>query len=143
MVRIRLSRVGAKGQPSYRVVVVDSRSPRDGRFIEKIGFHNPRTSPETIEIDEARALHWLQKGAQPSEAVHRILDRAGTLKRFEQLRAGESLEELVAQAKAEAAARPAVDPRTRQDRVSAAPKKASRSKKAEAEPAAEETASEA
>jgi small subunit ribosomal protein S16 len=115
MVRIRLRRVGAKRQPSYRIVVADSRSPRDGRYIEKIGFYNPRTEPATMELDEARALYWLSKGAQPSDAVVRILNTLGTSGRFERFRTGEAMEMLVAEAEAEAAARPPVDPRTRRD----------------------------
>lgn len=102
MVRIRLRRVGAKKQPSYRVVVADSRSPRDGRFVEVIGFYNPRTEPETVTIKEERALHWLSVGAQPSRAVIRLLKNQGTLARFERLKQGESLEALLADA-AEAA----------------------------------------
>ncbi len=98
MVKIRLRRVGAKKQPSFRVVVADSRSPRDGRFIEKIGFYNPRTEPETLRIDEARALHWLQVGAQPTESVTRLLRTTGTMERFERLKQGEPLEDLVAEA---------------------------------------------
>ncbi len=133
MVRIRLRRVGAKNQPSYRVVVADGRSPRDGRFIEKIGFYNPRTEPSTIEIDEERALHWLNNGAQPSNAVRRLLVKMGTMDRFERLRKGEALEALLAEAEAEAAARKPVDPRTRRDEAAKAPKKA----KAEEEPVAE------
>jgi len=98
MVRIRLRRVGAKKQPSYRVVVADSRSPRDGRFVEVIGFYNPRTEPETVTIKEERALHWLSVGAQPSRAVIRLLKNQGTLARFERLKQGESLEALLADA---------------------------------------------
>lgn len=101
MVRIRLRRVGAKGQPSYRIVVADSRSPRDGRFIEIIGFYNPRTEPSTMEVKEDRALYWLSVGAKPSEPVMRILKNLGTLDRFERLRQGESLEALVEEATAE------------------------------------------
>ncbi|MEA3460096.1 MAG: 30S ribosomal protein S16, partial [Chloroflexota bacterium] len=82
MVRIRLRRVGKKKQPSYRVVVADSRSPRDGRFIETIGFYNPLTDPPTARINEERALYWLSQGAQPSEAVARLLEKQGTLDRF-------------------------------------------------------------
>jgi len=77
MVRIRLRRVGAKKQPSYRVVVADQRSPRDGRFIEIIGHYDPRTDPPTVVIKEDRALFWLQRGAQPSDAVARMLKNAG------------------------------------------------------------------
>jgi small subunit ribosomal protein S16 len=98
MVRIRLRRVGAKGQPSYRIVVADSRSPRDGRIIESIGHYNPLTDPPTVAVDEERALYWLNVGAQPSEAVHGILNTLGTLGRFERLRQGESMDALVAEA---------------------------------------------
>ena len=76
MVRIRLRRVGAKKKPTYRVVVADQRSPRDGRFIESIGHYDPRTDPPTVVIHEARALHWLSVGAQPSETVHSMIKRA-------------------------------------------------------------------
>ncbi len=76
-VKIRLRRVGAKKQPSYRVVVADSRSPRDGRFIEIIGFYNPRTKPTTITIDADKARKWIGNGAQPTESVASLLYRAG------------------------------------------------------------------
>ncbi len=78
-VRIRLRRTGGKKQPSYRVVVADSRSPRDGRFIENIGHYNPRTDPATVEIDEERARYWLSQGAQPSDAVARLLEKKGVI----------------------------------------------------------------
>jgi small subunit ribosomal protein S16 len=71
--------VGAKKQPHYRVVVQDSRAPRDGKFIEIIGNYNPRTEPPTMELDAERAVHWLSVGAQPSEAVRRMLDKLGIL----------------------------------------------------------------
>ncbi len=77
MVRIRLRRVGSKGQPSYRIVVADQRSPRDGRFIENIGNFNPRSEPNEIAINAERAQYWLSRGAQPSEAVARLLRNAG------------------------------------------------------------------
>lgn len=112
MVRIRLRRMGLKGQPSYRIVVTDQRSPRDGRFIEIIGHHNPRTEPATDIIKEDRALHWLNVGAQPSPAVERILKRTGTLDRLARLRKGEAVETLVAEAATHAAANP-VSPKTR------------------------------
>jgi len=104
MVRIRLRRVGRKKQPSYRIVVADARSPRDGRYIEVIGFYNPRTQPATMTIKEDRALYWLSNGAQPSDPVQRILDRLGTLARYERLRQGEAVEALVAEAQAQFAA---------------------------------------
>ena len=72
-VKIRLTRVGSKKNPIYRVVVADSRSPRDGRFIEIVGRYNPQTEPSTIELDEDKVRGWLGKGAQPSNAVSRLL----------------------------------------------------------------------
>lgn len=79
MVRIRLRRQGAIRQPTYRVVVADQRSPRDGRIVENIGFFNPRTEPETVQIDTERARYWLSVGAQPSLAVARLLKAAGVM----------------------------------------------------------------
>ncbi|MGI8886687.1 MAG: 30S ribosomal protein S16 [Gaiellaceae bacterium] len=76
--RIRLTRVGSKKNPIYRVVVADSRSPRDGRFIEIIGRYNPQTDPSTIELDEDKVKEWLEKGAQPSEPVARLIKVAGS-----------------------------------------------------------------
>ena len=72
-VRMRLTRVGSKKNPIYRVVVADSRSPRDGRFIDIVGRYNPQTDPSTIDLDEAKVREWLQKGAQPSDSVARLL----------------------------------------------------------------------
>jgi small subunit ribosomal protein S16 len=103
MVKIRLRRVGARKQPSYRIVATDSRAPRDGRFIEAIGFYNPRTEPATVDIQEDRALYWLSVGAQTSEAVERLFKNAGTLARYERLKQGEDLAVLVAEAEAEQA----------------------------------------
>lgn len=97
MLRLRLRRVGRKKQPSYRIVVAESTSPRDGKSVEVVGFYNPRTEPETLRIHEDRALHWLSVGAQPSEAVARLLKNNGTLDRLARLRAGESLEALAAE----------------------------------------------
>lgn len=77
MTRIRLLRTGKKKQPSYRVVVADQRSRRDGAFVEIIGHYNPLTDPSTIKINEDKALHWLEVGAQPSESVIALLKRAG------------------------------------------------------------------
>jgi small subunit ribosomal protein S16 len=78
-VRIRLTRVGATKQPSYRVVVADARSARDSRAIETIGHYNPRTEPIELNVDEARAKEWLSKGAQPSDTVVRLFKQAGIL----------------------------------------------------------------
>jgi small subunit ribosomal protein S16 len=81
MVKIRLRRVGAKGQPSYRLVVADSRSPRDGAFIAIIGHYNPLSDPETVVINEEKALHWLQQGAQPTDTAARLLTKAGIIEK--------------------------------------------------------------
>ena len=98
MVRIRLRRQGLKRQPSYRVVVTDQRKARNGSYLENIGHYNPRTRPATEIIEEERALYWLSVGAQPSDAVRRLLEHTGTWQRFERLRAGESMEDLVREA---------------------------------------------
>ncbi len=79
-VRIRLKRMGAKKSPFYRIVVADSRSPRDGRFIEEIGFYNPTTEPITLKINEEKAQQWLQEGAQPSDTVRVLFNKAGISK---------------------------------------------------------------
>jgi len=115
MVKIRLRRVGARKQPSYRIVVADARSPRDGRFIETIGVYNPRTEPETVVIKEERALYWLSVGAQPTKPVIRLLKKQGTWARFERLKQGEPLEALLAEADEAAQALPAVSPKTRRE----------------------------
>lgn len=81
-VRIRLKRIGAHKSPFYRVVVSDSRSPRDGRFIEEIGTYNPLAAPAAVTIDEEKALKWLNNGAQASDTVRSILSKAGVLKKF-------------------------------------------------------------
>ena len=96
MVKIRLMRVGMKGTPSYRVVIADSRSPRDGRIIETIGWYDPLTEPSTIKIDAEKAKHWLSVGAQPTESTRSLLRRAGVLER-----------PAASAEKAEAAAKPA------------------------------------
>jgi small subunit ribosomal protein S16 len=78
-VRIRLTRVGATKQPTYRFVVADSRSARDGRSLDTLGHYNPRTDPIVLEIDAEKASKWLSQGAQPSETVERLFRRAGIL----------------------------------------------------------------
>jgi len=78
-VRIRLTRVGATKQPTYRLVVADSRSARDGRAIDTIGHYNPRKDPIELVVDEAKAKDWLSKGAQPSDTVRRLFKQAGVL----------------------------------------------------------------
>jgi small subunit ribosomal protein S16 len=72
-VKMRLRRMGAKHQPSYRIVIADSRSPRDGRYIDQVGFYNPLTNPATIRLDQTKAVQWLSKGAQPTEVVSILL----------------------------------------------------------------------
>lgn len=84
MLRIRLRRVGKKKQPQYRVVVADSRAPRDGAFVETIGHYNPLTDPATVRIDEEKARLWLSRGAQPSERVQRLLASQGILEKTAQ-----------------------------------------------------------
>ena len=97
MLRIRLSRTGKKKQASYRIVVTDVRNKRDGRIVERIGHYNPLPNPMEFNIEEARALHWLKSGAQPSDAVLRLLEKQGTMGRLKRLHAGESIEALVAE----------------------------------------------
>jgi small subunit ribosomal protein S16 len=102
MVRIRLRRVGGKKQPSYRIVVADKESPRDGRFLEILGFYNPRTDPPTLEMNEDRIYEWLSKGAQPSDSLKQMLTSSGLMDRFERFKKGEALEVLLQEAEAAA-----------------------------------------
>lgn len=97
MLRIRLSRTGKKKQASYRVVVADIEAKRDGRVVERIGYYNPRSEPLEYRIEEERALYWLSVGAQPSDAVRRLLEKQGTIDRLTRLRQGEDFETLVAE----------------------------------------------
>ncbi len=99
MVRIRLRRTGLRHQSSYRIVVADKESPRDGRFLEIIGSYNPRTDPSTVQVDEDRVYHWMGVGAQPSESVLRIFKSVGLVDRFERFKKGEAKEALLAEAK--------------------------------------------
>jgi small subunit ribosomal protein S16 len=112
MVRIRFRRVGARNQPSYRIVAADKESPRDGRFLENLGHYNPRTEPSTIIVDEARLFHWLEHGAQPSDSVRKALNPLGIWDRWERYKAGEDLNTLLEEAEAN---KIDVDPRTRRD----------------------------
>ncbi|MDI6812426.1 MAG: 30S ribosomal protein S16 [Desulfitobacteriaceae bacterium] len=80
--KIRLRRLGAKKNPFYRLVVADSNAPRDGRFIEEIGFYDPTKRPEVLQIDEEKALKWLTTGAQPSDTAKSLLRQAGILNKF-------------------------------------------------------------
>lgn len=97
MLRIRLSRTGKKKQASYRVVVANIDAKRDGRIVERIGHYNPLPDPIDYRIQEDRALYWLSVGAQPSDAVRRLLEKQGTYDRLGRLRAGESLDALMAE----------------------------------------------
>ena len=86
MVKIRLRRMGAKKHPFYRLVVADSRSPRDGRFIEHLGYYDPMTDPVKVKIDVDKVVRWLQQGAQPTEAARSLLKREGILERLAETR---------------------------------------------------------
>lgn len=105
MVRLRLRRVGLKGQPSYRIVAADKESPRDGRFLEILGFYNPRTEPATLNLKEDRIYEWMKNGALPTESVAQLFKTAGIMDRYARFKAGESIETLMAEAKAAEAAR--------------------------------------
>ncbi len=83
-VKIRLKRMGAKKRPFYRLVVADSRSPRDGRFIEEIGFYNPIADPAEVKINDEKAIQWLKNGAQPTDTVKDIFRKYGILEKFEE-----------------------------------------------------------
>jgi small subunit ribosomal protein S16 len=126
LLKIRLARVGKKKQPTYRVVIADARAKRDGAYVEIIGHYNPRTEPNTFEIDEDKARDWLHKGAQPTERVHKLLATKGLMSA-----------PVFPAPKSKAEARPAATP------ASAAPA-ATAAATAVAEPeAAEDTAAEA
>lgn len=84
MVKIRLRRTGAKNRPSYRLIATDSRAPRDGAFIANLGHYNPLTDPETVVINEEKALYWLGKGAQPTATAARLLAKVGIMGKFNQ-----------------------------------------------------------
>jgi small subunit ribosomal protein S16 len=114
MVRIRLRRIGAKGQPSYRVVATEKESPRDGRFLEILGFYNPRTDPSTVQLKEDRIYEWMSNGAQPSDSVVRIFRMVGLMDRYERFRKGEPVETLLQEA-AEAESARGLTQKTRKD----------------------------
>lgn len=78
-VKIRLKRIGMKGKPFYRIVVADSRTPRDGRFVEEIGYYNPVTEPAEVRVDAERAAYWVKNGAQPTETVKSLLKKNGII----------------------------------------------------------------
>ncbi len=87
-VKIRLMRMGAKKSPFFRVVVADSRSPRDGRFIESLGHYDSTTEPAAVKLDEEKAIDWLQKGAQPTDTVKDLFSQAGIMKKWDELKRG-------------------------------------------------------
>jgi len=87
-VKLRLMRMGKKKQPTYRVVAADSRSPRDGRFIEILGTYEPRADPSIVRIDNARAVKWLSEGAQPTERVAKLLAQSGAMDEFRAVHSG-------------------------------------------------------
>lgn len=86
MVKIRLNRMGAKRQPFYRIVVADSRSPRDGRFIEIVGNYDPTKNPAVVNIDEEKVISWIQNGAQPTDTVRSLLSKQGIMKKIHEER---------------------------------------------------------
>ncbi|HUV05723.1 MAG TPA: 30S ribosomal protein S16 [Armatimonadota bacterium] len=143
-VKIRLRRMGARGKPFYRLVVADSHSPRDGRFIEALGYYDPRTDPPTIKIDEEKALLWLRRGAQPTDTAEALLKKKELLQQFLTAK-GRKVEKLPAPAEAaptveepEPKPEPA-KPRRSRSSVEAAPTRRRRTK---AEKEAEATAAE-
>ncbi len=81
-VKLRLKRMGAKQRPFYRIVAADSRSPRDGRFLEVVGTYNPIMNPAEVKIDEEKTMYWLNQGAQPTETVRNILSKEGIMKKY-------------------------------------------------------------
>lgn len=82
VVKIRMRRMGSKRKPFYRIVVADSRAPRDGRFIEEVGYYNPVSQPKELKLDEEKVFAWLQKGAQPSDTVRSLLSGAGLMQKL-------------------------------------------------------------
>ncbi len=114
MVRIRFRRIGLKGQPSYRIVAADKEAARDGRFLEILGFYNPRTNPSTVDIKEDRVYHWMKNGALPTESVAQVFKTTGLLDRFERFKHGEAVETLMQEA-ADASSKRAAPAKTRKD----------------------------
>lgn len=87
-VKIRMRRMGSKRKPFYRIVVADSRMPRDGRFIEEVGYYNPLTNPDEVNLEEDKIFEWLEKGAQPSDTVRSLLSKAGLMTRYHDAKYG-------------------------------------------------------
>lgn len=144
MLRIRLRRTGKKKQASYRVVVADQRDPRDGDFVEIVGHYNPRTNPSTIVLKEDRIRHWLSKGAQPSETVHRMLFKEGIYgveppKRVTKPSRAEREAEATAAADAEAAATAEIETaKAEAEKAEAAKAEAAASDSSDDEPASDD-----
>ncbi len=87
-VKIRMRRMGSKRKPFCRIVVADSRMPRDGRFIEEVGYYNPLTNPDEVKLEEDKIFEWLEKGAQPSDTVRSLLSKAGLMTRYHDAKYG-------------------------------------------------------
>ena len=87
-VKIRMRRMGSKRKPFYRIVVADSRMPRDGRFIEEVGYYNPLTNPDEVKLEEDKIFEWLEMGAQPSDTVRSLLSKAGLMTRYHDAKYG-------------------------------------------------------
>ena len=140
MLKIRLRRTGQKHQPSYRIVVADKDSPRDGRFVEILGHYNPRTEPVTFEVKADRVQHWVSQGAQPTETVHRLLHARGIIESEPPKRVTKpSKAEREAAAKAEADAKAAAEAKAAEE--AAAAKAAEEAAAASTEGEAEEASS--
>jgi len=105
MVRIRLRRVGSRSQASFRIVATDKESPNNGRFIEILGFYNPRTQPATIQLKEDRIYDWIGKGAQPSDSAMQVFKVAGLTDRYDRFKKGEKVEALLVEAETAASTR--------------------------------------
>lgn len=131
MVRLRLRRVGGNNQPTFRVVVADKESPRNGRFIEIVGFYNPRTQPATINLKEDRIYEWISKGAQPSDSAMAVFKTAGLMERYERFKGGEKVDKLLEEAESAAKSR-----NTSRLTQHTAPTKAKKPRKKEGEAAA-------
>jgi small subunit ribosomal protein S16 len=129
MVRIRLRRVGGRSQASFRIVATDKESPNNGRFIEILGFYNPRTQPATIQLKEDRIYEWISKGAQPSDSAQQVFKAAGLTDRYDRFKKGEKVETLLIEAESAASTRNA-NRQTRREAPSAG--SSSKKKKAEA-----------
>ncbi len=93
MVKIRLTRMGKRGQPFYRVIVVDAKKTRDGAYIESLGYYNPMRKPFELKLNDERALYWLEKGAQPTETVRALLSKNGVMKKFHEKKYTKTSEE--------------------------------------------------